>query len=102
MIREGNQENRKHPNPKSTVTMNISLRFTGQIATGCHPAGESEVILNLKPGSNHTGIDKTEIDMRSRYSHLSEIVEKTQFGIDEKLLEILSPGLSKVIVPKST
>lgn len=76
MIREGTQENRKHPNLKSTETMNISLRFTVQTAVGCHPAGESEVILSLKLGSNHTGMDQSR-DIRSRYSHPSEIVERT-------------------------
>lgn len=71
------------------------------MAVGCHPAGESEVILSLKLGSNHTGMDQSR-DMRSRYSHPSEIVERTQFGTDEKLLEILSLELSKFVAPKST
>jgi len=81
--------------------MNTSLRFTAQTAMGCHPAGESEVILSLKLGSNHMGMDQSR-DRRSRYGHPSEMVERTQFGTGEKLLEILSLGLSKVIAPKST
>lgn len=42
--REGNQENREHPNSKSIETMNT------QITTGCHPRRESSIILSLETG----------------------------------------------------
>ena len=69
---------------------------------GCHPAGESEVILSLKLGSDHMGMDQSRDRYEVKVQSSIEIVERSQFGIDEKLLKILLLGLSKVTVPKST